>query len=176
MKSAGMTGICLSDALQGQWQCRARAMRAQEVDRLPEGKAKGVGMCAGPIFSSTPTALDWLQYYAGKTLPQCTCCLNDSLQHRLTHCQKASATHVSMERQCTATCPSVYACIWRCLCIICWRWHLAATHYWQEQPLTFDKVSISEIFPAKEAEPSICCLQSWESAAFTCMPLWLTSC
>ena len=42
--------------------------------------------------------------------------------------------------------------------------------------LIFDKVSFSEIFSAKEAEPSICCLQSWESAAFTCMPLWLTSC
>ena len=38
----------------------------QEVDKLPKGKPKGVGMCVGPIFSSTPTTLDWLQYYAGK--------------------------------------------------------------------------------------------------------------
>ena len=78
-------------------------MRAQEVDRLPEGKAKGVGMCVGPIFSSTPTALDWLQYYAGKTLPQCTCRLNEYLQHEFAYCQAALATHVSLGRQCTAT-------------------------------------------------------------------------
>ncbi|CAK0784444.1 hypothetical protein CVIRNUC_007648 [Coccomyxa viridis] len=36
----------------------------EEVDKLPQGKPKGVGMCVGPIFSSTPTTLDWLQYYA----------------------------------------------------------------------------------------------------------------
>ena len=41
-------------------------MPVQEVDKLPQGKPKGVGMCVGPIFSSTPTGLDWLQYYAGK--------------------------------------------------------------------------------------------------------------
>ena len=48
----------------------------QEVDKLPKGKPKGVGMCVGPIFSSTPTTLDWLQYYAGKParmLPQADC-------------------------------------------------------------------------------------------------------
>lgn len=43
-------------------------MLPQEVDRLPAGTAKGVGMCVGPIFSATPTALDWLQYYAGTAL------------------------------------------------------------------------------------------------------------
>jgi hypothetical protein len=134
-------------------QCRAGAMRAQEIDRLPEGKAKGVGMCVGPIFSSTPTALDWLQYYAGKTLPQCTCRLNEYLQHQLAHCQAASGTHVSLGCQCTATCLSAHACICRCLCIICGRWHLAATHHWWEHPVTFDNVSISEMFLAKEAEP-----------------------
>ncbi|EIE19825.1 hypothetical protein COCSUDRAFT_48697 [Coccomyxa subellipsoidea C-169] len=36
----------------------------EEVERLPKGQAKGVGMCVGPIFSETPTFLDWLQYYA----------------------------------------------------------------------------------------------------------------
>ena len=35
----------------------------QEVEELAEGEAKGVGMCVGPIFSETPTLLDWLQYY-----------------------------------------------------------------------------------------------------------------
>lgn len=31
---------------------------------MPKGQEKGVGMCVGPIFSETPTFLDWLQYYA----------------------------------------------------------------------------------------------------------------
>ncbi len=29
----------------------------------PGGRAAGVGMCCGPVFSETPTLLDWLQYY-----------------------------------------------------------------------------------------------------------------
>ena len=37
--------------------------RVQEVEELAPGEAKGVGMCVGPIFSETPTLLDWLQYY-----------------------------------------------------------------------------------------------------------------
>ncbi|CAL8469521.1 g9062 [Coccomyxa elongata] len=36
----------------------------EAVERLPVGHKKGVGMCVGPIFSETPTFLDWLQYYA----------------------------------------------------------------------------------------------------------------
>ncbi len=52
--------------------CRAGFIPVQEVDRLPAGKVKGVGMCIGPIFSSTPTTLDWLQYYAGKVLTRVT--------------------------------------------------------------------------------------------------------
>ena len=31
---------------------------------MSAGEEKGVGMCVGPIFSETPTLLDWLQYYA----------------------------------------------------------------------------------------------------------------
>ena len=48
-------------------------MPVQEVDKLPKGKPKGVGMCVGPIFSSTPTTLDWLQYYAGKLACMLAC-------------------------------------------------------------------------------------------------------
>ncbi len=51
---------------------RAGFILVQEVDRLPAGKVKGVGMCVGPIFSSTPTTLDWLQYYAGRVLTRVT--------------------------------------------------------------------------------------------------------
>ena len=36
----------------------------QETEAPHAGRRKGVGMCVGPIFSETPTLLDWLQYYA----------------------------------------------------------------------------------------------------------------
>ena len=80
-------------------------MLAQEVDRLPAGKAKGVGMCVGPIFSSTPTGLDWLQYYAGNRPEASGSCLCLGMCANLPACCLSGSSHGVQGRLLSALIP-----------------------------------------------------------------------
>lgn len=41
----------------------AVAVCTQEIETLPHGKSKGLGMCVGPLFSEAPFFADFLTWY-----------------------------------------------------------------------------------------------------------------